>query len=81
MSLRTCEHINDKLFINPEQETLHECDVCKQRFSDSSHLVEHQKTHTNDKRYECDVSDKRFAKSSYLLKHKRTHTRDKSQTL
>ena len=31
-----------------EDETLHDCDTCKQRFSESSQLAEHQ-THTSKK--------------------------------
>ena len=78
MSLHTCEHKREKLFTsNTEEETLHECDVCKQRFSQSSHLAEHQRTHTNNKRYECQVCSKSFARSSNLLRHKATHTGDK----
>ncbi len=80
MSLHTCEYTNEELFTSTtEEERLHECDVCiKQRFSESSHLAEHQRAPAiNDKRYECDVCNERFSTSSGLSRHKRTHTGNK----
>ena len=52
---------------------------CGKRFSQSSHLTAHKRTHTGDQPYACEHEGcgKRFTESGSLTKHKRTHTRDK----
>ena len=53
---------------------VHECDVCKKRFTLASNLVIHKRTHTGERPYECDVCNKRFTSANNLVTHKRTHT-------
>ena len=55
----------------------YECDVCDERFTSPSRLVEHKRKHTGEKPYECDVCNKRFARAGTLAAHKRTHGGEK----
>ncbi|CAB4035799.1 zinc finger 271-like, partial [Paramuricea clavata] len=56
------------------------CEVSnKKRFSQSSNLATHKKTHTSDKPYECDACNKRFSQSHKLTQHKvSAHKRNES---
>ncbi|XP_073444438.1 uncharacterized protein [Dendrobates tinctorius] len=53
------------------------CLACGKCFSDSQHLIRHQRTHTGERPYECFECGKFFSSSSNLIMHQRTHTGEK----
>ncbi|XP_057361349.1 zinc finger protein 22-like [Manis pentadactyla] len=55
----------------------HKCTDCGKSFSQSSNLIEHRQTHTEEKPYKCNECGKRFKQSSNLIQHQRIHTGEK----
>ncbi|XP_078471762.1 uncharacterized protein LOC144948293 [Lampetra fluviatilis] len=53
------------------------CNVCGEDFTQSHHLLNHQRIHTSKKPYACTVCGKTFAHSAVFLAHKRVHTGQK----
>jgi len=79
-----CEHcdkrFNDRSSMNKHVRTVHAdfrphtCKICNKHFSSSSHVVEHQATHTHSKKFGCNLCEKKFAFRSSLNKHLVSHS-------
>eukprot|EP00092_Neocalanus_flemingeri_P059777 GFUD01071558.1.p1 GENE.GFUD01071558.1~~GFUD01071558.1.p1 ORF type:complete len:402 (-),score=110.28 GFUD01071558.1:258-1409(-) len=79
-----CDHcdkrFNDRSSMNKHIRTVHAdfrphtCKTCGKSFSSTSHVTEHQATHTNSKKFACSLCDKRFAFRSSLNKHMVSHS-------
>ncbi|CAL8389903.1 unnamed protein product [Boreogadus saida] len=55
----------------------YKCDQCTKRFTHSSALNTHMRTHSGVKSYKCDQCTKSFSLTSYLKIHMRTHSGEK----
>jgi len=71
---KICRHLQSHTGHRP-----HQCEVCKQSFSEAATLQQHMRRHTQEKPYECDHPGcgKRFAIMGALTIHKRMHNGDK----
>ena len=54
--------------------SVHECKVCKKRFTQFSNLHNHRGVHTVEKPHRCKICKKQFGLLRYLTAHMRTHT-------
>ncbi|CDO72788.1 hypothetical protein BN946_scf184994.g41 [Trametes cinnabarina] len=48
------------------------CPLCPAKFTRTTHLNRHLKTHTNERLHECDRCHAQFTRSDLLTRHKRT---------
>ncbi|XP_028163739.1 zinc finger protein 37-like isoform X1 [Ostrinia furnacalis] len=55
----------------------HECDVCGQRFTQSTQLNVHMRSHTGARPYPCRICNRNFSHSNALMLHIRRHTGEK----
>ncbi|GME73557.1 unnamed protein product [Ambrosiozyma monospora] len=55
----------------------HQCQYCQKKFTQSTHLEVHIRSHIGLKPFECDVCGKKFTQGGNLRTHKRLHTGEK----
>ncbi|XP_069605712.1 zinc finger protein 773-like isoform X2 [Ranitomeya imitator] len=53
------------------------CSECGKYFTQKSHFVNHQRTHTGEKPFTCSECEKCFNLKSHLVRHQRIHTGEK----
>lgn len=58
-------------------ETGKKCRYCDAVFHERYALIQHQKTHKNEKRFKCDQCDYCCRQERHMIMHKRTHTGEK----
>uniref|UniRef100_A0A671EQW3 C2H2-type domain-containing protein n=1 Tax=Rhinolophus ferrumequinum TaxID=59479 RepID=A0A671EQW3_RHIFE len=55
------------------------CSDCGKAFSQSAHLIHHQRIHTSEKPYECSDYGKAFSQHSQCIQYQRIHTGEKCE--
>lgn len=55
----------------------YQCKYCRKKFTQSTHLDVHLRSHMGVKPYKCDYCDKRFTQGGNLRTHMRLHTGEK----
>lgn len=58
-------------------ETGKKCRYCDAVFHERYALIQHQKTHKNEKRFKCEMCDYCCRQERHMVMHKRTHTGEK----
>ncbi|PMD22347.1 hypothetical protein NA56DRAFT_538823, partial [Hyaloscypha hepaticicola] len=56
----------------------HECDTCGERFTRSTTLREHSRTHTNERPFPCSKCSKKFARKKDKVRHETLHIEEKT---
>ena len=51
----------------------HSCDYCGKLFANRNNLVNHTRTHTNERPYKCDICEKTFKRNHHLTDHQLVH--------
>ena len=60
-----------------KKEKNYECSICHKRFTQTTHLDVHMRSHMGVKPYKCEYCDKRFTQGGNLRTHMRLHTGEK----
>ncbi|KAE9376336.1 hypothetical protein N431DRAFT_331300, partial [Stipitochalara longipes BDJ] len=55
----------------------HECNTCGERFTRSTTLREHARTHNNERPYPCSECPKAFARNKDRIRHEALHGGEK----
>ena len=55
----------------------HRCKLCEKGFFLKNSCLQHEATHTGEKKFGCDICDRKFLLKSQLTLHTRIHTGDK----
>ena len=58
----------------PLDDRPYQCSTCQKAFKQSSHLIEHEKTHLAVKPFHCDICNKGFIRKRELIVHQRKHS-------
>lgn len=49
-----------------------QCSMCPAKFTRTTHLNRHIRSHTNERQHQCDICHSQFTRSDLLTRHKRT---------
>nr|XP_026483888.1 zinc finger and BTB domain-containing protein 41-like [Vanessa tameamea] len=63
----------NKALQNTDKTKLHECNICKKKYSSRTLLTEHMNVHSGSRPYACDVCGKAFASKYTHQSHLKTH--------
>ncbi|XP_036891181.1 histone-lysine N-methyltransferase PRDM9-like [Sturnira hondurensis] len=77
---KDCPEDMGKLFVKARKSRIVQTNKhggCWQGFSDGSHLIRDQKTHSGEKPYVCRDCGRGFTRPSHLITHQRTHSGEK----
>jgi uncharacterized C2H2 Zn-finger protein len=55
----------------------HECETCGERFTRSTTLREHKRTHNGERAFPCSICSKQFARSKDKIRHEALHAGEK----
>ncbi|KYN07584.1 hypothetical protein ALC62_01404 [Cyphomyrmex costatus] len=70
------KHNNDERFKSNKDlyagGVLHKCGTCNKEFKYTTHLRDHERTHTGEKPYQCEFCENKFSRKDGLIHHVKT---------